>query len=429
MLFKNITIIDENLDVKNNMYVAVKDGRISYIGSEMPTGEFESIIDGHGKLLMSALINIHAHSPMTLLRGYGEGLSLSDWLFTKIFPFEAKMSRDDVYWAMLLGIAEMIKNGTASSTEMYFHTDAMIEAVAQSGFKMNISSGITNFERAQLFDNKNFISEKYTYENHHNSFGGRIKADFSIHGEYTSNPEIVAELAKYLKGKDVGVHIHLSETAKEVGECKERQGGLTPPAYFEKMGLLDMPVTAAHCVALTDEDFDILARHNVTIAHCPVSNLKLASGVANIPYALKKGINVGLGTDGPSSNNSLNMFADMKLFALLHKGIALDPTVISVKDALRCATINGAKAQKRDDCGALKVGNRADLIMINTDKPSMQPVHDMLSNIVYSIDPSDIEMTVIDGKVLYKDGEYKTIDIEKVYFEVERSRKRILTEL
>lgn len=429
MLFKNITILDENLDIKKGMFVGIKGERIAYIGNKMPEDDFGEIYNGERLLLMSALTNIHAHSPMTLLRGYGEGLVLSDWLFTKIFPFEAKMTREDVYSAMLLGIAEMLRCGTCSSTEMYFHTDAIIEAAKKSGFKINISSGITSFDKKPLSQNKNFSEEKYNFENLHNSMDGRIKTDFSIHGEYTSNPSIVSDLAKYLKGKDVGVHIHLSETKKEVWECKERNGGMTPVEYFESLGLFDMDVTAAHCVALENSDFDILARRNVTIAHCPASNLKLASGVADIPRALSKGINIGLGTDGPSSNNSLNMFADMKLMSLLHKGISLNPAIISVKDALKCVTINGAKAQRRKDCGSLKLGNRADLAVINLDTPSMQPLHDISSNIIYSLNPSDIVMTIVDGQILYKNGEYKTIDLERVYYEVEQSRVRILSEL
>ncbi|MBR2743122.1 MAG: amidohydrolase [Clostridia bacterium] len=428
MLFKNITIIDENLDVKKNMFVLVQDGRIAYVGAAVPEGYDGEMFDGSRKLLMSALINIHAHSPMTLLRGYGEGMALSDWLFTKIFPFEAKMRERDVYYSMLLGIAEMMKYGTAASTEMYFHTDAIVRAALESGFKINISSGITSFDGKPLSENANFLCEQKNFETIHGAGGGRILADFSIHGEYTSNPGIVGGLAAYLKGKDARVHIHLSETKKEVAECRERHG-ITPPAYFEKLGLFDLPVTAAHCVALEDGDFDILSRHDVTIAHCPVSNLKLASGVANIPRALRAGISVGLGTDGPSSNNALNLFSDLKLFALLHKGVGGDPKLIGAKEALLSVTANGARAQGRADCGVLKAGARADLVVIDLDTPSMQPEHDLVSNIVYSLDPSAIFMTMIDGQVVYRDGEFKTIDLEKVYFEVESSKKRILSEL
>ncbi|MBQ3378373.1 MAG: amidohydrolase [Clostridia bacterium] len=428
MLFKNITIIDENLDVRKNMFVLIKDGRIAYIGSTAPLDYEGDTYDGERKLLMSALFNIHAHSPMTLLRGYGEGMALSDWLFTKIFPFEAKMTPDDVYHSMLLGIAEMMKYGTAASTEMYFHTDAIVRAAQESGFKINISSGITSFDGKPLFENANFLCEKRNFETIHKSCGGRILADFSIHGEYTSNPGIVGDLAAYLKGKDARVHIHLSETKKEVEECKARHG-LTPPAYFEKLGLFKMPVTAAHCVVLEDGDFEILSRCGVTIAHCPVSNLKLASGIADIPRALKTGISVGLGTDGPSSNNALDLFADLKIFSLLHKGVSGDPKLIGVKEALKSVTEVGARAQGRADCGVLKEGARADLVVIDLDTPSMQPEHDLLSNIIYSLDASSIIMTMIDGQAVYKDGEYKTIDTEKVYFEVESSKKRILSEL
>ena len=429
MLFKDITIVDENLDVLNNMYVGTIKDKIAYIGNSMPTKDYGEVYEGKNKVLMTGLINTHTHTPMTLLRGYAENTSLQDWLFNNIFPFERKMQKEDVYYSALLGIAEMIKYGTVSSTDMYFHSQSVINAVIDSGFKMNISAGITSFDDKPLKENANFIEEKYNYDNYHNSEGGRIKSDMSLHAEYTTNPSIVSELIEYCRGVDANIHVHIAETETEVLECKERHSGMTPVKYFDSLGLFSLPVNAAHCVWLEDEDFLIFSKNNVNIAHCPISNLKLASGVLNINQVLKNNINLSLGTDSAASNNNLNLFEELKTFSLIHKGVSYDPTLITPKQALKSATINGAVAQKRYDCGKLKVGNKADLIVIDTDTPNMMPSHNLLNNIVYSMDSSNLILTMIDGQVLYKNGEYLTIDLQKVFWNVEKSRLRILKEL
>lgn len=429
MLFKDIAIIDDNLDVLNNMYVGTLQDKIVYIGNTVPNENYGEIYDGKNKILMTGLINTHTHTPMTLLRGYAENTSLQDWLFNNIFPFERKMLKDDVYYGTLLGIAEMIKYGTVSSTDMYFHSQSVVNATIDSGFKMNISAGITSFDNKPLKENANFIEEKFIYDNYHNYADGRIRSDISLHAEYTTNPKIVSELIEYAKSIDANIHVHISETKNEVHECKQRHGGLTPVQYFDSLGLFELPVTAAHCVWLDPEDFLIFSRKNVNIAHCPISNLKLASGILDINQIIKNNINLSLGTDGAASNNNLNLFEEIKMFSLIHKGINYDATLITPKQAFKSATINGAIAQKRYDCGQLKVGNKADLVVIDICNPSMMPMHNSLNNLVYSLNAADVILTMIDGKVLYKNGDFFTIDIEKVYYNVEKSRLRILNEL
>lgn len=431
MLFKNIAILDENLEFRENMYVGIKDERIDYIDMKAPDAvkaqEYGTVYDGKGKLLMSAFYNMHAHSPMTLMRGYGEGLSLSDWLNTKIFPFEDHHDSHSIYWGTMLAMAESLATGIVSSSDMYSFCDDEARAVLDSHAKMNISRGVVHFGgdvyTSDRYTESVSLIDAFPYEKQ-----GRVIAEASIHAEYTSNPEMVAAIAQLAKDKGTRMHIHLSETKTEHEECKQRHGK-TPAKYFNDLGLFDVPTTAAHCVWLENEDFEILASKGVTVAANPVSNMKLASGISNVPEMQKRGINVGLGTDSVSSNNSLNFFEEMKILSLSGKARSLDPTVLTPDEVLKIATVNGANAQGRKDCGALKLGNKADLIVVNIDSPHMCPIHDIKANLVFSATASDVVLTMADGEVLYKDGDFLTIDIEKVKAENIKAVNRILGEL
>ncbi len=428
MIFKNITILDENFNTKENMYVGIKGEIIDYIGSEEPKETYGESYDGKGKLLMCGFYNSHAHTPMTLMRGYGENLSLQDWLNTRIFPFEDKLSSNSVYSGMLLGIAESLRFGIVSSTDMYYFCDDMARAVLESGIKNNLGRGVVNFGDGDVAQLQGFLETKQLFENFHNEGNGRLKVDVSLHAEYTSNPATALHLAEYAKLTGANMHVHVSETEFEHEECKKRHG-LTPVQYLNKQHIFDTKATAAHCVWLEEEDFDILAQKGVTVASCPVSNLKLASGVCNIPKLLGKGINVAIGTDSVASNNSLNMIEEMKFFAVANKGKQYDPTLITPVETLKAATFAGAKGQGRDDCGKLARGFKADLIVMDLKQPNMHPIHNMANNMVYSASGSDVLLTMVDGKVLYKNGEYLTIDIEKTIYEAEEETKRILGEL
>ncbi|MCX7614948.1 MAG: amidohydrolase [Clostridiales bacterium] len=428
MIFKNISLLDDRFHVQENKYVQVQDGIIRSISDSMPDTDDKDGYDGSGKLLMSGFVNSHAHTPMTLLRGYGENLNLSDWLNTRIFPFEAKLTGKDVYYAMLLGIAESLRFGIVSTTDMYFFGEDMVRAILDSEVKNNLSLGITCFGNEDLYDLKNYKEGKALFETYHNAGDGKLKIDMCIHGEYTSTPKVVQQMAGFCKNIGANMHIHLSETIEEHEGCKERNGK-TPAQYFNDLGIFDNKTTAAHCVWLEENDFDILADKGVTVASCPVSNLKLASGVCNVPLLMKKGVNVAIGTDSVSSNNSLNMIEEIKFFALVHKEKWNDPCVVTPCEALYAATAAGAKSQGREDTGVLETGMKADLTVLDISGPHMKPVHNLLNNLVYSASGSDVVLTMADGKVLYRDGEYFTIDIEKVIYEVEKSKNRILSEL
>ena len=303
MLFSNIIILDENLSVREGTYVGIKGNKIDYVGKEIPEEDYGEIYEGKGKLLMSGFFNSHAHTPMTLMRGYGENMALQSWLNDRIFPFEDKLMGDDVYFATLLGIAESLRYGIVSTTDMYYFCDRMAEAVLESGAKNNLGRGLTSFTDADLWNLPAYSESKYLFEQYNNKGEGRIKVDMSLHAEYTSNPKIVRQLSEFTKELGTRMHVHISETIDEHRSCKERYGK-TPVAYFNDLGLLDSKTTAAHCVFVEGEDFDILAEKGVTVATCPVSNLKLASGVCNVPLLLKRQIPVAIGTDSVSSNNS-----------------------------------------------------------------------------------------------------------------------------
>ncbi len=425
MLFKNISLLDENFELQKDVCVRVDGQYITEIARDILPAENEEVISGKSKLLMSGFYNVHMHIPMALMRGYGENLPLDRWLNEKIFPFEDKLNPKYVYNASVLAIAEMIKYGTVSASDMYFFSDEIAKAVAETGFQANISRCIACFDDCDLDLLESFAQTKRLFEDYDGYDNNRIITDTSLHAEYTCSRRIVEQVSQYTNKVGARMQIHLSETQKEQSECLKRHG-MTPAEFFDSCGAFESPVTAAHCVWVTDSDIALMAEKGVTAAHCPVSNLKLASGVAPIQKLMKNGVNVALGTDGVASNNNADMLEELKLAAMLHKGVMRDSMLVSAKQALIMATINGAKAQGRSGCGAVKEGNCANLIMMDLNAANMQPVYDAASNVVFSADPGNIVMTMVRGRILYLNGEYKTIDIEKAIYEVNKCKDEIL---
>lgn len=428
MLFKNITILDENFDVKENQYVLVEGKRISSISDKEPENYKGRIYEGEGKLLMPGFYNAHGHSPMAIMRGYGENLKLNDWLTKKIFPFEDKLSGEAVYWSTLLTMAESMRFGIVSTTDMYYFIDDMVKATVESGMKANISRAIVHFDRSEPKELPSYKEMVRTFYDYHNTHDERIKMDVSIHGEYTSNPLAVSRVVDFGKSVEANMHIHVSETLEEHEDCKQRYKK-TPVKYFYDLGAWDMPATAAHCVHIENEDFYMLKEKGVTVASNPISNLKLASGVANVPKMLEMGINVAIGTDSVASNNSLNFIEEMKVFAISSKMYYNNPTVVTPKETIKAATVVGALSQGRKDCGVIKEGNCADLIVIDIDNPYMYPNHNLLNNIVYSASGTDVILTMCDGKVIYENGQYTNLDLERIIYNVEKAKKAILAKL
>ena len=441
MILKNVTYLDENFNIATTKYLTVKAGRFAEFEDTDSTVVKDAkddkdsknhidhtdnrVIDCSGLLIMPAFYNTHAHSPMSLMRGFGENMTLDDWLNNKIWPFEAHLNSDSIYWGTLLSMAESIKNGIVSTSDMYYFTSDMVRAYKDAKVKGNISRALVNFDQSKFEDMDSVAEMKKSFEELNGIEDGRIIIEASIHGEYTSDEATVKSLAEFAKEQNMRMHIHLSETQKEHQDCIEKRG-VTPCKYFDDCGLFDVPTVAAHCVWISEEDMDILRDKKVNVSHNPHSNCKLASGIAPYYDMLEKGINVTLGTDSVASNNSLNFFETMKLSGLLAKVRSLDPTLVSPKDILYSATRGGAIAQGREDCGIIKTGYRADFIALDLSSPSMNPVHDITNNLVFSADPSDIKMTVCDGNILYQDGNFAHLDIEEIVRETKIQTDRIL---
>jgi len=419
ILFENIDYLSKEYTIEQG-YVLVEGASISYVGADDPrkNAEFNlsniELFSGKDKLLIPGLYNIHTHIPMTLLRGYAEGLPLDEWLNKKIFPFEALITPEMALHASEVAIAEMLRFGTVGFSDMYNFTHERAEAVRTSGIKANLSYGPMVFDEEQRYEDlpQNAMIEELV-QTYHNTCEGRLKMDLFVHSEYCSNPHVVEAAGKHAQELGVNTHIHLSETAGEHEQAKERRGGLTPAQYFDSLEFFAQPCTAAHCVWTEPGDWNILAKRGVSVAHNPCSNAKLASGIAPLAGMLESGVNVGLGTDGVASNNNLNIFKELYAALLFAKVRELDPSLITAPEALAMATRNGALSQGRESSGYIERGAAADLVLLDTQGPWMHPSHDQCNNLLFSAQGSDVCLTMVDGKVLYSFGEWKTIDVER----------------
>lgn len=427
-LFKNADILLKNgnsYNVMENAFLGVDGDKINYIGEKEPVEKYDEIKNMSGKLLMAGLFNCHNHSPMVLLRGVGSDLPLDKWLFGTVFPIEDRLNAELISAGSYLAIMEMLACGTVSFSDMYFEPQTTIEAVLESGMKANITRPVQSFDPTETPEQSFRIKEAIElFDNYNGAGNDRVLVDFCIHAEYTCTPTIAKAFIDMCNERKGLMHIHVSETQKEHIECIEKYAK-TPTQWFDDMGAFDSDAFLAHCVEITDEDMDILKKKNVSVVHNPTSNMKLGSGFARIPFMVDKGINVALGTDGAASNNNLNMFEEMHLASLIHNGCMRDATVMNADTVISMATTNGAKLQRRNDCGEIKVGNKADIIAINCNKPHLIPALDKKSLVTYSAQGSDVCMTMVDGKILYENGEYKTIDSEKVYYNINKAVKQL----
>ena len=381
----------------------------------------DEVINGGGRIAMPGFVNTHAHNAMVLFRGAADDLPLQRWLNEKIFPMEDQLDDNAAYWGNILGIAEMIRCGTACYNDMYFFTEQEIRAVEQTG----IRSVLTRSTVCQELEQETIEQKLQVYDAlmaYQGAADGRIRVTVSPHAEYTCSAAYLRACGQKAQKLGVPLHIHVSETAAEHDACIERHGK-TPMALLESLGVLKGEVYAAHCVYTGQADHEIMKEHGVVALHCPDSNLKLASGIAPIAQMMQRGVTVTLGTDGAASNNNLNMMEEMQRFVLLQKGITQDATSVSAKQALHIATTAGARAMHTGG-GVLKEGYKADIVLVDTHVPHMQPMHNALNNLVYAAQGSDVWMNMVDGKILYKNGEYKTLDIEKVIAETNKAAEK-----
>ena len=431
-LFVNAGILawkDETFYYIEDGCLAVDGDTISYIGKERPAGEFDDVRDMSGKLLMPGLINCHCHNAMVLLRGIGSDLPLQQWLFDEMFPVEDRLTAEDIKAGNELAMMELIASGVTSFSDMYMEAQTLIELNERIGMKASVCRVIQSFDPNEKPEDSVRIKESCElFETYNGCQNDRIRIDFAVHAEYTSTDAVTSGYAdrirKYIP-ENARMQIHLSETKKEHNECIERHG-MTPCAWFEKMGILDVPTAAAHCVCVTDEDMESMKRKNVSAIHNPTSNMKLGSGFAPIPTMLERGINVALGTDGAASNNNLNMFEEMHLAAIIHNGYHNDAVIMKPETVLKMATVNGAKLQGRDDTGCLEVGKKADIIAVDfSRKPHMYPAFEPMAMLVYAAQASDVCMTMVDGNILYENGEFLTLNREEVIANAKAAVQRL----
>ncbi|MDD3246552.1 MAG: amidohydrolase family protein [Methanosarcina sp.] len=408
-------------DLKNGT-VVIEDGKITEIG-EKTNESADIVIDANGSVVMPGLVNTHTHAAMTLFRGYADDLQLAEWLEKHIWPAEAQLKAEDVYKGSLLACLEMIKSGTTSFADMYFFMDETAKAVEVSGLRASLSHGLIelwNEEKgeADLKEGKRFVRAWQ------GAAGGRIKTMYGPHAPNTCSEEFLAKVKEEARRDGAGIHIHVLETEAELNAMKERYGKCSVH-LLEDLGFLGPDVLAAHCVWLSDGDIEILRKRGVNVSHNPISNMKLASGIAPVYKMLEKGMNVTLGTDGCASNNNLDLFEEMKTAALLHKVSTGNPTALPARQVLEMATVNGAKALGTET-GMLKVGKKADVIIVDMKKPHLTPCFDVPSHLVYSAKGSDVRTTIVDGKVLMDNYRVLVLDEVKVMEEARRAAEELV---
>ena len=392
----------------------VKDNRLAYVGEAL---EKDSVlltdtiwareIDAEGNVIMPGFKNAHTHSAMTFLRSYADDLPLLDWLNQQVFPMEAKLTEEDIYHLTKLGILEYLTSGITANFDMYLTPDSIAQATEECGFRTVMVGGLNNF--SQSFE---ALEEWY---NKYNDPEKLVTFQFGFHAEYTNSLDNLKRLSELIHKYEAPISMHSSESASEVEGCMERYGK-TPTALFNELGLLDFGGAHYHCIYMTDEDLDILKEKNIYAVTNPASNMKLASGIARIEDMIAKGIPVAIGTDGPASNNCLDMFREMFLVTALAKIKAMDAAALDAYEVLRMATVNGALAMGLTDADVLAEGKLADLIMIDLHQPNMQPINNIEKNIVYSGSKMNVKMTMVNGKILYENGQFFVgVPAEEIY--------------
>lgn len=407
--------------------IQIEDGKISSVMScddNNGTGRKHDVIwdeeiDACGNLIMPGFKNAHTHSPMTFLRSYADDMKLQEWLYDKVFPAEAELTEEDIYWLTKLAIMEYLTSGITSSFDMYKLKHETARASEETGFRMVLCGDINDFGgTAQDVEND--------YLKYNKDKDSLISYQMGFHAEYTTSRELMESLTETADRHQAPVCVHCSETKKEVEECRKRSG-MSPVAYMDSLGLFRHGGVLFHGVHMDDSDFDIIKNHGIYVVTNPASNLKLASGIAPVKRYLELGIPVAIGTDGPASNNCLDMFREMFLVTGLQKVMCDDPEAVPARDVLKMAVTNGAHAMGLTDCDAIAPGKRADLIMIDLSQPNMQPLHNIEKNIVYSASKQNVKMTMIGGRILYQDGEFRIGETkEDIYQNANRIAERIL---
>ncbi|NLG79790.1 MAG: amidohydrolase [Firmicutes bacterium] len=407
--------------------IAVAGSEVVYVGSSPAPQEFRSaakVIDGSGLIALPGLVNAHTHAAMTMFRGFADDMPLMEWLTQKIWPAEARLEADDVYWGTMLACVEMIRAGVTTFADMYFFMDETAKAVERTGIRASLSRGLIGSASGA---DKAIAEGRELCERWNGACGGRITSMLGPHAPYTCPKDFLEKVMEVASELGVGMHIHLSETEGEVRECRNLHGGMSPIELMDSYGLFEFPVLAAHCVHVSERDIEILSAKGVGVAHNPGCNMKIASGIAPVPKMLKAGVRVGLGTDGAASNNNLDLLEEARIAAFLHKLASNDPTVLAAPEALYLATLGSARALRLEaQVGTLESGKKADIILMDSTGPHMYPHHDMISHIVYSARSSDVRTVIIDGKVVMEDGALTVVDEKEVLARAEERAQALV---
>ncbi|OBZ17533.1 N-ethylammeline chlorohydrolase [Bacillus sp. FJAT-26390] len=420
-----VTMDDANPTFKGHMVVT--NDRITYIGTAAPEQLSEDVqkIDGSKLAFMPGLINTHGHAAMSLLRGYSDDQNLQVWLEQKMWPMEGKYVDQDTRAGSALAIVEMLRSGTTAFVDMYDRMDQVAQMVDQSGIRGVLTRGVIGLCPPDVQESK--LAEAIAFARDWNGKAdGRITTMISPHAPYTCPPEYIERFVQAAHDYDLPLHTHMSETIAEV-EQNVKDYGLRPVEHLDRLGFFSRPSLVAHAVHLNDAEIELLAAKGVAVSHNPVSNLKLASGIARVPDLIRAGVTVSLGTDSVASNNNLDLFEEIRMAALLHKGVSGDPTAIPAYEALKLGTVYGAKSiWQQDQIGSLKVGMKADFIAIDIEQPHFYPKTDMISHLVYSGSGRDVAHVWIDGRQVLKNGECTLLDEEKIRYEAQASFDRLL---
>ncbi|MEM2103685.1 MAG: amidohydrolase [Candidatus Bathyarchaeia archaeon] len=411
----------------NDGAIAIKDGKLVFVGKGTAARGIiaDEKIDGRGKVALPGLINCHTHVAMTLFRGLAEDKPLDLWLRKTVWPLEAKLTCEDVYAGALLGCLEMLKSGVTCFSDMYFHEEMVAEAVRKSGLRAVLAEGIIEGGSREfgekMFDKSVGFARKFS-----GAADGRIITMLAPHAAYSCSPELLIKVRNKALELGLGVHTHVAESVEMFKEIEKRHG-CSEVVFLHGLGFFEGHVLAAHCINLSEIDRRILAEHGVNVVHVPVANMKLGLGAARIWDLMRLGVNVALGTDGPASNNTLDMFETVKFAALLQKCICLDPGVLSAYQVLRMATVDGAKALGLDNVvGSLEVGKKADIILVDFSKPHLKPLHDVYASLVYSARGSDVDTVIVDGKILMQGRQVNTLYEADVFDKAERHAADLL---
>lgn len=390
--------------------------RIAGIGAAPAGFTADREIDGRDKLVIPGLVNCHTHSYMSFMRNVADDLSFMDWLFGTIDPIEQQMTDEDTYWGANLAIIEMMKSGTTCFNDMQMNIHQTTRAVKESGMRAVISRGLVGSGS----DEAGQMRLRQAYEERDAAKDcDRLTFVLGPHAPYTCDEAFLKIVAAEAKKNGMGIHIHLSESKSEISQIREKYG-CSPIALAERCGLFDVPAVAAHCVQIDEADMDILKKHNVSVVTNPASNMKLGNGFAPVGRMLEKGINVCLGTDGAASNNSLNMFHELSLLTLIHKGIGGTPQCVSAKEGFRIATINGARALGLErEIGSIETGKKADLAILDLNTPSLTPRNNLIAGLSYSANGSEVDTVIIDGRITMEHRRILTMDEQLVYRKVQ----------